>query len=174
MEREVRIPLGEMCREAMTLDPDAPLDALSRLFDQRYGDDGPGFYELCVVQHDLVDDLTAWHQVIEGRVVALVHIIDDVFPPVAQKQTFVVEGDDLSLLPPEIKPLAEQEMYRRATGELPRLVATGELPPAPPIPLWEADRRQAFRVGVVAIALLVAATVYFLGALLGFWPFPFR
>jgi hypothetical protein len=174
MEREVRIPLGDLCREAMTLDPDTPLDALSRLFDQRYGDDGPGFFELCVVQHDLADELTAWHHVAEGRVVAVVHIIDDVFPAAPQGQTFVVEGDDYSALPADIKPLAEQEHHRRVTGELPRLRATGELPPAPPIPLWEADRRQALTAGVVAIGLLVAATGWFMGALLGFWPFPFR
>jgi hypothetical protein len=172
-EREVRIPLGELCRSALASDPDTPLDALGQLFDQHYGDDGPGFFELCVVQHDLAGDLNTWHRVAEGRVVAVVRIIADVLPPAADGQTFVVEGDDLSALPDEIKPLAEQERHRRVTGELPRLRATGELPPAPPIPLWEADRRQALTAGIVAIGLLAAATVWFFGALLGFLPFPF-
>jgi hypothetical protein len=172
VEREVRIPLGDLCREALSQAPAAPLAALGRLFEGRYGDDGPGFLELCVMQHDLADDTASWQQAADGRLVAVVHIVDDL-PQAAEGHTYVVEDDDISTLPEEIQPLAEFEIHRKVTGELPRLLGTGELPPAPPIPLWEADRRQALTAGVVAISLLVAAMLWFVGAILGFWPIPF-
>jgi hypothetical protein len=172
IEREVRIPLGALCREALSQAPDSPLAALGRLFADRYGDDGPGFLELCVMQHDLGDDPEAWQRAADGCLVAVVHIVEDL-PQATEGHTYVVEGDDISALPEEIQPLAEIEIHRRVTGALPRLVGTGELPPAPPIPLWEADRRQALTAGVVAISLLVAAMLWFVGAILGFWPIPF-
>jgi hypothetical protein len=169
VEREVRIPLGDLCREALAIEPEAPLDGLARLFVQHFGDDGSGYYELCVQQYDLGDDPTTWHRVAESRVVALVHILDDVLPAAGDGQTFVVEGDDVSDLPPEIQTLAEQGIQRRGTGALPRLRATGDLPPAPPIPLWEADRRQALTAGTLVIVLLVAVALWF--AVVVIWRF---
>ncbi|MBC7545906.1 MAG: hypothetical protein H7338_24515 [Candidatus Sericytochromatia bacterium] len=176
-DREIRIPLGNLCRKALAEEPDAPLECLRQLFDQRYGDDSQAFLDLCVTQYELSGDPTAWHRITEGRVVAVVHIHEGALPQAAgTAQTFVVEDDDLSRLPPEVMPLVQSQINRRVTGalRLEGLRTTGELRAAPYVPLFEGrERRQAMQAGTLALLLVLAALVWFVGALVGLWPFPF-
>ncbi len=157
-----------MCGTALGLAPTAPLAALRTLFDDEYGDDGPAFCDLCVTQYELGADPEGWRSVADDRAVAVVHVQHDALPSddqAAGAQTFVVEGDDLSDVPDLVKPLVAKDLRQRHTGELKA---------APHVRLFERqERRQAMQVGSLVLVLLLAALVWFVGMLLGFWSMPF-
>lgn len=153
--REVAVPLGRLCREALAARPDDPSPVLAALFVARYGDEGDLFHDFCRAQYDLGHGLEVWQALAERNTVAVIAIRDDVLAGAGAgpQATYVVEGGDVSRIPADLRPVVEEVLARRQAGTL-------DFQPVLPPTVVERRRRHWFRWRLAGLLICLAATLW--------------
>lgn len=153
--REVAVPLGSLCREALAARPDDPSPVLAALFVERYGDEGDLFHDFCRAQYDLSHGPDVWQELAERNTVAVIAIRDDMLAEAGAgtQETYVVEGGDLSRIPADLRPMVEEALARRQAGTL-------DFQPVLPPTVVERRRRHWYRWRLAGLLACLAASLW--------------